>query len=159
MRKIILSGGPLDGQERELEETGAALEAEFPGYSPVEDKLDPEQGHVMNLEWVGSDADEAAYPETREQSAQERERYGNQTGVRDQQAQDALRAEESREHGAGQVTEDSKNPEDRAADQARSKTADQARQDTQGDKKTGAEQRDAKNAKMASKTDDGKSKK
>jgi hypothetical protein len=151
MRKIILSGGPLDGQERELEETGAALEAEFPGYSPVEDKLDPEQGHVMNLEWVGSDADEAAYPETREQSAQERERYGNQTGVRDQQAQDALRAEESREHGAGQVTEDSKNPEDRAADQAR--------QDAQGDKKTGAEQRDAKNASAASKTNDGKSKK
>lgn len=86
MARIKLSGGPLDGQERELDNTGA-LPAEYPGYAAVEQVMDPGRGQLLRAEWHGGEADEASYPG----SAQERERYGNQTGVRDADAQDRAR--------------------------------------------------------------------
>lgn len=76
MARIELTGGPLDGQERDLDTT--TLAAELPGYAVVEEELSPEHGDVIKVEWQGSEADEASYPESR----QERERRGNETGIR-----------------------------------------------------------------------------
>ena len=93
MARIKLSGGPLDGQERELDSTGA-LPAEYPGYAAVEQVMDPGRGQLLRAEWHGGEADEASYPD----SAQERERYGSQTGVRDADAQDRARGKTTGAH-------------------------------------------------------------
>lgn len=77
MALMKISGGPLDGQERDIENPDA-LAAEYPGYSAVEQVMDPERGQLLKAEWHGDEAAEASYSD----SPQERERYGNQTGVR-----------------------------------------------------------------------------
>lgn len=86
MALIKLSGGPLDGQERDIDNPDT-LATEYPGYAAVEQVMDPEVGQLLRAEWSGDEAAEASYPE----SEAERERYGNETGVRDRDAQDRAR--------------------------------------------------------------------
>lgn len=88
MALIKLSGGPLAGQEREIEDPDK-MGTEYPGYSAVEQVMDPERGQLLKCEWHGDNASEAYYGE----SEQERERYGNETGIRDPKAQDKARAD------------------------------------------------------------------
>lgn len=86
MALIKLSGGPLDGQERDIDNPDT-LATEFPGYAAVEQVMDPERGQLLRAEWSGDEAAEASYGD----SDAERERYGNQTGIRDADAQDRAR--------------------------------------------------------------------
>lgn len=82
---VKLSGGPLDGQEKDINDANA-MAAEYPGYSAVEQVMDPERGQILKAEWNGDEGAEAAYGDERD-----RERYGNETGVRDRDAQDRAR--------------------------------------------------------------------
>lgn len=86
MALIKLSGGPLDGQERDIENPDT-MATDYPGYSAVEQVMDPKQGQILKAEWNGDEAAEAVYGD----SPQERERYGNETGIRDRDAQDKAR--------------------------------------------------------------------
>jgi hypothetical protein len=131
MALIKLSGGPLDGQERDVQDPNA-LAAEYPGYAAVEQVMDPEVGQLVRAEWVGDEATEANYPG----SDQERERYGNQTGIRDADAQDRARSSSRSARTDASVDEDPNagEPNDR----------------TQG-KTTGAQKREAKNETAAAK--------
>lgn len=86
MALIKLSGGPLDGQERDIQNPDM-LATEYPGYSAVEQVMDPERGQLLKADWSGDEAAEAVYGD----SEQERERYGNETGIRDRDAQDRAR--------------------------------------------------------------------
>lgn len=124
MALIKLSGGPLDGQERDIDNPDA-LATEYPGYAALEQVMDPEVGQLLRAEWVGDEAAEANYPG----SDQERERYGNETGIRDRDAQDRTRSARSARTDAS-VDEDPNagEPNDR----------------TQGST-TGAQKREAKN--------------
>lgn len=83
---IKFNDGPLAGQEREMQ-SADTMAAEYPGYSPQEQVLDPERGQCLTVQWTGEAANEAAYGD----SEQERERYGNQTGLRGREAVDRAR--------------------------------------------------------------------
>lgn len=93
MALIKLSGGPLDGQEREIDNPDM-MATEYPGYAAVEQVMDPDKGQLLKTEWHGGDAEEAYYDRERTDgkvSDRERERYGNETGVREPGAQDKAR--------------------------------------------------------------------
>lgn len=83
---IKFEDGPLAGQERQVQSPDT-LAAEYPGYSPQEQVLDPERGQCLTVQWTNEAANEAAYGD----SEQERERYGNQTGLRGREAADRAR--------------------------------------------------------------------
>lgn len=74
---VKLSGGPLGGEEKTINDPDA-MGTELPGYSPVEQVMDPERGQILRAEWGGDPAAESYYPN----SEQAREREGNETGVR-----------------------------------------------------------------------------
>lgn len=88
MALVKFSNGPLGGEEREIADPNM-LPAECPGYSAVEQVMDPEKGQVVKAEWNGDESAEASY----KNSPQEAERLGNETGVRDEKAQDRLQGE------------------------------------------------------------------
>lgn len=130
MALIKLSGGPLDGQERDVQDPNA-LAAEYPGYAAVEQVMDPEVGQLVRAEWVGDEAAEANYPG----SDQDREQYGNRTGIRDADAQDRARSGRSARTDASQDEDpNAGEPNDR----------------TQG-RTTGAQKREARNETSAAK--------
>ena len=87
---VCFSGGPLDGQERQLDDTGH-LAAQYPGYSATEQELAPQTGQTLLVQWCGSEADEAGYATEAFTSEQERERRGNETGVREPRKDDEPR--------------------------------------------------------------------
>ena len=120
MALIKLSGGPLDGQERDIQDPNM-MATEYPGYAAVEQVLDPEVGQLTRVEWVGDETAEASYDGM---SDAERERYGNETGIRDPKAQDKARKKDA------STDEDPNKGE--AVDRTQGKT-------------TGAQKRDAKN--------------
>lgn len=119
MALIKLSGGPLDGQEREMQNPDL-LATEYPGYAAVEQVLDPRLGQLLRTEWHGGDAEEAHY----DSSEADRERYGNETGIRDHDAQD-----EARKGGSQDRDPNQGEPVNRKG----------------GNETTGAQKRDAKN--------------
>jgi hypothetical protein len=82
MALVTFTDGPLDGQEKELADP-TMFASEHPGYSLQEQTLDSERGQIMKATWGGDQAAEAHYPG----SPQEAERAGNETGVRDKEAQ------------------------------------------------------------------------
>ena len=130
MALIKLSGGPLDGQERDIQDPNM-LATEYPGYAALEQVMDPEIGQLTRAEWVGDEATEANYGD----SEQERERYGNETGIRDRDAQDRVRANRSARTDASQ-------DEDPNAGEPNDRTRGAT---------TGAQKREAKNETAAAK--------
>jgi hypothetical protein len=135
MMLIKLAGGPLDGQERELDDPNM-MAADYPGYSPVEQVLDPERGQLMRAEWTGVDADEAYY----DRSEAERERFGNETGIRDRDAQDRARTDR-RESTRSE-------PGDRSQGETTGAQKRDAKDDAADAKRRGAESRETKQQKQ-----------
>ena len=63
---VKLSGGPLDGQERDLADT-TQMGILYPGYSPSEQTSDPEKGFVMTATWIGGETEEEHYAQAEEE--------------------------------------------------------------------------------------------
>jgi len=69
MALIKLSGGPLNGEEKEIE-SPEEITILLPGYSPIKNTISSKHGHVIEAKWSGDQAAEAAYTSFEERAEQ-----------------------------------------------------------------------------------------
>lgn len=131
MALIKFSGGPLDGQERDIQDPNT-IASQFPGYATVEQRLEPEQGTVTLADWSGDDTMAAGYPD-RDTNQQSRSAEG--------------RGAETRE-GARAETQTDQKPQDQNAEARSGETTGAQKRDTRNQaadaKRRGAESRSSK---------------
>lgn len=131
---IKFSEGPLAGQEKDVADADR-MSAEYPGYSPIEQVMDPERGQILTAAWTGDETTEAHYANERYSDA-ERERYGNETGVRDPDAQDRMRGT-----SRTSTTSDAE-PGDRASGETTGAQKRDAKNEASGARRRGSESRE-----------------